>query len=209
MKIKICTPVLGKTLKEFLKNLDKVQEISDMVELRVDKIKNLSSQDLILIRKKTRKESILTGIKKELITKAFELGFDYVDVELSQISGSKLTLKDKARIILSFHDFEKTPGLKELTEMINNMRKFKTGVIKVATMVKNDEDLGNLFRLILAKKKEEKIIVVGIGGKGRLTRILGPILGSFLTFASTPFGKTASGQIDLNEMLNIYKTLNY
>ena len=40
-KIKICTPVIGKTLGEFLENLDRVQEISEMVELRVDGIKNL------------------------------------------------------------------------------------------------------------------------------------------------------------------------
>jgi len=47
-KIKICTPVIGKTLKEFLKNLDQVQEISEMVELRVDSL-NLTKKDLILI----------------------------------------------------------------------------------------------------------------------------------------------------------------
>ncbi len=38
-KIKICTPVVGKKLKEFLNNLDRVQAISDMVELRVDEIR--------------------------------------------------------------------------------------------------------------------------------------------------------------------------
>ena len=209
MKIKICVPVIGKTLNEFLKNLTQVQAIADMVELRVDEIKNLKKIDLQLIRKKTIKVAILTSKKTEIIIKALNLKFDYVDVDLSQISSLKLTNKEKNRIILSFHNFEKTPNMNELIVIVNNMRKFKTGVIKIATVVRNDEDLGNLFRLILAKKKRDNLIVVGMGRKGKITRVLGPILGSFLTFASTPFGKTAPGQIDLNKMQNIYKIINY
>lgn len=207
MKIKICTPVIGRTLDEFLKNLDRIQEVSDMVELRVDKIKNLKEKGLILIKKRTKKESILTGAKKELIKKALEFGFDFVDVELSLISCLELTKREKKRVILSFHDFEKTPNILELTAMVNNMRKFAVGVIKIATMVNNDNDLGNLFRLIMNKKKNEKMIIVGMGKKGKMTRILLPLLGSFLTFASTKFGTTAPGQIDIDKLKNIYKLI--
>src|SRR3989339_481550 len=140
MKIKICTPVIGKTLKEFLKNLEKVQGISEMVELRVNKIKDLSEQDLKLIRKKTIKKAIFTCRKKEIILKALDLGFDYVDVELGTIEkepafAKAMVSKGKTKIILSFHNFEKTPDIKKLTLIINRMRECNVEVLKIATMV--------------------------------------------------------------------------
>lgn len=205
--IKICTPVVGKTLSEFLKNLDKVQEISDMVELRVDQIKNLSVEDLNLIRKKTKKEAIFTCRNKEMILEGFKLGFNFVDIDLALIKDLELSKSLRSRTILSFHNYKKTPNMKELSEVVNNMRKFKVEIIKIAMMVCNDNDLGDLFRLILGKRKNENIIVVGMGERGRLTRTLGPLLGSFLTFASTKYGESAPGQIDINEMKNIYKLL--
>lgn len=209
MKIKICTPVIGKTLKEFLNNLDQVQEISDMVELRVDEIKDLSKNDLQLMRKRTKKEAIFTSRKKEIILKALDLGFDFVDIELSLISDLNLTKQEKTKIILSFHDFEKTPNIQKLTSIVGHMRECNIGVIKIATTINDDQDIKNLFQILLGKKKNEKIIVIGMGEKGRVTRILGPILGSFLTFASTKYGKSAPSQIDINKMKKIYEILNF
>lgn len=213
-KIKICTPVIGRTLKEFLKNLDQIQEVSDMVELRVDKIKNLKEQDLKLIRKKTKKEAIFTSRKKKIILKALDLGFDYVDVGLGTIEKgpafAKATAgKGRTKIILSFHDFKKTSNIQELTMIVNRMRECNVEVLKIATMVNDNQDVKNLLQILLNKKKDEKMIVIGMGEKGKIVRILGPLLGSFLTFASTQFGKTASGQIDIKKMQNIYKLLNY
>jgi len=207
-KIKICTPVMGKTLEEFLKNLDQVQEVSEMVELRVDKIKNLSKKDLILIRKRTKKEVIFTSRQREIILKALNLGFNYVDVELSLISELNLPKRGKNKIILSFHDFEKTPNIQDLTTIVSRMRKCNVGISKIATVVNNDQDIKNLLLILLNKKKDEKIIVVGMGEKGKITRILGPLLGSFLTFASTPFGKTAQGQINITKLKKIYQLIN-
>jgi len=207
-KIKICTPVMGKTLNEFLKKLDKVQEVSSMVELRVDGM-NLTKKDLLLIRKKVKKEAILTSRNKENILMALDLGFDLIDIDLSMISGLDLSEKMKKKIILSFHDFEKTPEVNRLKLLVDQMKKFNTGIIKIATVVKSDRDIKNLFQILINKKENEKMIIIGIGKKGQITRIFGPLLGSFLTFASTKFGVSAPGQIDIEKMKNIYKLLNY
>lgn len=207
-KIKICAPVIGKNLEEFLKNLDQVQEVSDMVELRVDKIKNLSEKNLTLIRKKTKKEAIFTSRQKEVILKALNLGFDYVDIDLSLISKLNLSKRDKNKIILSFHDFEKTPNIQDLTTMVSRMRKYNVEILKIAVMVNNNQDVKNLLHVLLNKKKDEKMIMVGMGEKGKIIRILGPLLGSFLTFASTSFGKTAQGQINIAKLKKIYQLIN-
>ena len=207
-KIKICAPVIGKTLREFLKNLDQVQEVSEMVELRVDHIKNVSENDLQLIRKKTIKEAMFTSRNKKMILQALELGFDYVDVDFSLIKELKLSKFKKTKIIISFHDYKKTPNIQKLTLTINRMRECNVGIIKIATMVNSNQDIKNLFQILLNKKKNEKIIVVGMGEKGKITRILGPLLGSFLTFASTQYGETAPGQIDIMKLKKIYKLIN-
>ncbi len=206
-KIKICTPVIGKTLEEFLENLEKVQAISDMVELRVDQIKNLSDSDLQLIRKKTKKEAIFTSRKKEIILKALDLEFDYIDIELSLISNIDLSKQKNNKIILSFHDFKKTPNIEELTILIDRMRKYNIEVLKIATTVNNDQDVNDLFKTLLNKKNDEKMIIVGMGKEGKITRVLGPLLGSFLTFASTKYGESAQGQINIVELKKIYKLL--
>lgn len=203
-KIKICAPVIGKTLKEFLKNLDQVQEVSDMVELRADKIKNLSEKDLQLIRRKTKKEAIFTCREKEIILKVLDLGFDYVDIGLSLISNLDLPKKRKTKIILSFHDFKKTPSLILLKKIKKEMKQFQPDVMKFATMIDSDVDIKNLLRLLLSKDNNEKMIVIGMGEKGKITRILGPLLGSFLTYASTSFGKSAPGQLEVAELKKIY-----
>ena len=207
MKIKICTPVVGKTLNEFLKNLDQVQKVSEMVELRVDSL-NLTKKDLILISKRIRKESILTSRNKEIITNSLNFGFDFIDVDLSMINDLKLSKKDRSKIILSFHDHKKTPRIKRLKLLVDQMRKFGAGVIKIATVVNDDQDIKNLFQILLDKKENEKMIIIGMGKRGQILRVFSPLLGSFLTFSSTKFGKSASGQIDINKMKNIYKLLN-
>ena len=206
-KIKICTPVIGKTLNEFLKNLEQIQEISEMVELKVDNIRNLSEKNLQLIRKKTVKEVILTSRKKEIILKALNLGFDFIDIDLSLIKDFNLPKKIKSNIIISFHDFKKTPDVNKLEEILNKIREFKQEIIKIATMVNNKQDVSNLFKLLLNKKVDEKIIIVGMGKKGRVTRIFGPLFGSFLTFAKTKYGLSEQGQIDITKLKNIYKLI--
>lgn len=206
-KIKICTPVIGKTLNEFLKNLDQVQEVSEMVELRVDDL-NLTKKDLILISKRIRKETILTSRNKEIITNSLNLGFNFIDVDLSIISDLKLSRIERSKIIISFHDHKKTPGIKRLKLLVGQMRKFGAGVIKIATVVNDDQDIKNLFQILFDKKEDEKMIVIGMGKRGQIIRVFSPLLGSFLTFSSTKFGKSAPGQIDINKMKNIYKLLN-
>ena len=178
-----------------------------MIELRVDKIKNLSENDLQLIRKKTIKEAIFTSRRKEIILKALDLGFDYVDVDLSLISKIKLPKELKTKIIISFHDYKKTPNIQELTLTINRMRECNVEILKIATMVNKTQDINNLFKTLLSKKQDEKMIVIGMGKKGQIIRVLGPFLGSFLTFASTQYGESAPGQIELEKIKNLYKLL--
>lgn len=209
-KIKICSVVVGSSLKEFLVNLDRVQEDTEMVELRVDLIKNLSPEDLILIREKTKKESIVTSRTNEIFQKALELKFDLVDVDLDSVVRKEIVIPKNiwSKIIISFHNFKKTPDESKLLEIIKKINKFKPNIIKIATMVNNEEDSLRLLKLIIDFPVDKKKIIIGMGIKGRTTRIVGPLLGNFLTYASTNYGQSADGQLKINELRKIYKLID-
>lgn len=206
-KIKICTPVIGKDLKEFLKNLDQVQAVSDFIELRVDKIKDLTEKDLLLIRKKTKKEAILTCRNKKIFFDTIGLKFNYIDIDLDTIEKEKIILPKKlnTKFIISFHDFKKTPSDEFLRKLILKIKKHQPDIIKIATMVREEKDNLKLLRLILDNRlKSNKKIIIGMGEKGQITRILGPFLGSSLTYAAVDGMKTAAGQLEINQLKKIY-----
>lgn len=218
--IKICAVVIGKNLDQFLYNLENVQKIVDFVELRVDTIKNLKLDDIVLIRKKTKKTSIFTcRIKNEggefvsdekehlkIIKKAFDLNFDFFDIEYSSFIDKKIIIPEdkKNKIIVSYHNFLKTPSLKELQKLVFLMKNYGK-IIKIATFVKNSFDNLKLFNLMINKKKDEKRIIIGMGKKGKITRIFGPFLGNYFTYGSTKFGASAPGQIDIISLKKIYE----
>jgi len=221
MKIKICTPVIGNNLNQFLENLGKTQEISDFVELRVDYIQDLSLDDIELIREKTKVQSIFTCRKKaeggkfhfdermrvKILQKAIDLVFDHIDIELSTIRDHEFKRNPKTKLIVSYHNFAETPSYWDMQSIIYEMNSFKPDILKIATMMKEEYESTKIYRLLTNKPHTEERIVVGMGEKGRMTRILGPLLGSYLTYASTPYGESAPGQIDINKLKEIYKLI--
>jgi len=221
-KIKICTVVTGRNLDEFLKNLKAVQRVSDCIELRADYIENLKFEDLDIIKKNAIKESIFTcRSKKEgglfigsrielmkIINKAINLDFNYVDVEISKLKFiDKSKCRKNVKIIGSYHNFDKTPTLRLLNAIVKKIASYSfVNIVKIATMVNNENDVINLTTIIIQKKRSQDLIVLGMGEKGKITRIISPLLGGYLTFASFS-KKTAKGQIELKELQKIYKEI--
>jgi 3-dehydroquinate dehydratase-1 len=209
-KIKICSVVVGSNLKGFLSNLDKVQEISEMVELRIDQIKNLTERDLKIIQERTKKNAILTCRTKNILLKALDLGFDYIDIDLDSVEKDNIIFpkNSKTKIIISFHDFQKTPSEEFLYKLISKMNEYHPNIIKIATLITKHSDNIKLLRLVLDNRITKNKIIIGMGKQGKITRILGPILGNYLTYASTDWGKSAQGQIDIIKLKKIYKLIN-
>ena len=75
-------------------------------------------------------------------------------------------------------------------------------VVKIATNVVNDNDNIELIKLLINKDKD--VIILGMGEKGKIIRIISPLLGGYLTFASVDNNISASGQISLNDLIQIY-----
>ncbi|MCX8034215.1 MAG: type I 3-dehydroquinate dehydratase, partial [Thermodesulfovibrio sp.] len=67
------------------------------------------------------------------------------------------------------------------------------------------DDLETLL-LFTLKHKNDKIVTIGMGEKGIPSRIINPVFGSLITYASLKT-KSAPGQLLLSDMINIFRTL--
>jgi 3-dehydroquinate dehydratase-1 len=125
---------------------------------------------------------------------------DALDVELdSRIRGAVVRAAREAgrTVVLSHHDFRTTPSASRLDEVVRRGTKAGADVVKIATFVRGPADVQRLTRL-LARHRESPLVVIGMGARGRSTRVLFPALGSLFTFASLD-KKTAPGQLGLAE----------
>ena len=222
MRIKICTPVVGKTLDEFLDNLKKTENVSDFVELRVDYIENLKPEDIGIMYEAKNKEAIFTCRPKNeggrfagseigrigILNTVNDIDFEYIDIELETLKKNKIERNPKTKLIISYHNFQETPSYWDMQSIIYEMNKFQPDVIKIAAMLKEEYETTKIYRLLTNKPHNEERIVIGMGEKGKMTRVLGPLLGSYLTYASTEWGESAPGQMTIEEMENIYHTLS-
>jgi 3-dehydroquinate dehydratase-1 len=84
-------------------------------------------------------------------------------------------------IVVSAHDFEKTPSLARLQALARAAWAFPNAIPKVAAMIRRDADEARLRRL-LAWAAGRPLCVIGMGPGRRQTRVEYPVLGSALTY---------------------------
>lgn len=216
----LCAVVIGKTLSNFLLQLEKAQAMADLVELRVDYLENINSRMLHDIAKQVQKKVILccrakrdngnfTGTLKaqnQILQIGNDLEFDYLDVDLA-IANKIIIQRKKAKKIISYHNFQNTPSLVTLVNIAHKMRAFAPDILKFSVMINQSDDVNILFRFLLSKRPSENIIALGMGKQGKITRLLTPLLGGYLTFASVDASSSAPGQIDIKTMQDFYHQL--
>jgi 3-dehydroquinate dehydratase-1 len=189
----------------WLDALEKTELNPVRVEELVRRWKKLTKKKLVIVCKdqvENGRFSRIPAEKVELLAAAARAGADYIDIGLH--TGKKwietlVKKKKKAKLILSFHDFEKTPSVARLKSLAERMKELGADNIKIATFSNTLEDTQQLIELALQLKKEKKKhIILGMGEKGMVTRILGQKLGNELHFVSLG-SKTAAGQLTLEQ----------
>lgn len=219
-KIKICTVITGDNLSVFLTNLTAIQREANFIELRVDYIKNLKLSDINIIAQNTYREAIFTcrhqneggkyqgdrNSQLEIIKQAINLDFNYIDLDLEILKSRKIN-RGNCQLIVSYHDFLSTPSFGKLKEILEQMRETQADVFKIVSMVNKETDNLTLFKLLLDKKVNEKLVISGMGKKGKISRIFSPFLGAYLTFASSSLTSSAPGQISLLRLKEIYQLI--
>lgn len=136
-----------------------------------------------------------------------DAGMEVIDIEAFEGPGqvNEEAIRDfvayaheyNSHVLLSSHDFEKTPDLQEMLTRFFVMQDLDADIMKLAVMPNSDEDVMNLLEAaVFMRDGYGKIpfVVIGMGELGINTRICGGQFGSAITFAA---GKNASapGQI--------------
>lgn len=113
--------------------------------------------------------------------------------ELAKVRGVKL--------VLSFHDFDKTPGPAFLNECFLTAQRLGGDVAKVAVMPHSMDDVLALLTATLLASRTLKIPVVSMamGGFGAVTRMCGWSFGSAMTFAVGQ-NSSAPGQMPIEDI---------
>jgi len=224
--MKICVPIREKNQAEVQKRLQEVhQSDADFAEIWLDSIADLDLKSLlsgirpkvVAVCKKSNDQGQFKGSYKvmaELLEEACRLGAEYIDVPLKmpseQIKSLQLKVKNfDSEVILSHHDFKKTPSLADLLKLAEKMAKLKPDVIKISTLATSDADAMNI--ITLAKMLEQQgisHILIGMGERGKLTRILTPTLGGEMMFAVLDKNQsTAPGQMTVKELKEAWTLL--
>ena len=130
-----------------------------------------------------------------------------LDVEYNTLRKNKslhqYLKRTRVNILISWHDFSKTPSEKTLRSMAKKMSRFSKN-IKIVTTARAINDTLRILKLYKGISHRSNLIAFAMGDYGRMSRILCTRLGSPFTYVS--LGKpVAPGQFSLDEMASIFK----
>ncbi|MFZ0185261.1 MAG: type I 3-dehydroquinate dehydratase [Nitrosotalea sp.] len=219
MSTKVCVTIAESNPRKIVKEMKKALADSDYVEIRLDFLKPNQIPFCLSLSKKYLNRCICTvrptteggkfqGTEKERISILKLISeFDpyLLDVEYNTLrknQGLQKYLKStRTNILVSWHDFVKTPKEQTLRVMLQRMSKFSNNV-KIVTTAKTIGDTISILSLYKNHAKKIKLVCFAMGDYGRMSRILCTKLGSPYTYVSQ--GKpVAPGQFSLKEMKSI------
>ena len=223
MRERICVSIGAKTIKELSSSIKKALDLSDFLEIRFDFLEQSDLSSAIKITNLVKSRSVFTlrPLKQrgkfrgneieriEILKKLYDVHPMLLDVEYDTIiNNTSLNnyLQNKSNVLISWHNFFRTPSDEYLEKKINDMKKFSDN-IKVVTMAKNVNDSFRLLNLY-EKFNNSNLITFAMGDYGIISRILCTIYGkSPFTYASLE--KTiAPGQLSVIEMRRIYERIS-
>jgi len=161
-----CVSITASTAEAAAAEIEQArQQKADIVELRLDFLDDGEDWEPIVRNKEIdmivtnraeweggkSKESEDARLKK--LCRADQLGAELIDVELKAASAFKeiRTSPGSAKLILSHHDFEKTPSQDELSKLHGDMLQAGADVCKIAVTANDISDCIPVFELLLGK----------------------------------------------------------
>ncbi len=195
----LCGCVGEKTTKNCLKQIKKArQDGADLIELRLDLLENKDDLEQMISASLLPIIATNRNGDQKLLLRAIEAGAKYIDMDIKEVNREvlKLARRKKCRIILSYHNFKKTPSVKELLNIAQRLRK-DADIIKIVTSAKSLED--NQAVLSLYQKTDYPLLAFAMGKIGQPTRISCLAHRALWTYCSIGKNAIASGQISLEQ----------
>ena len=236
-KPKICVPIVGITKEDILNQARDLENVEvDIVEWRVDwfewglqleKVKDV----LVDLRKELKELPLLFTFRtsKEGGEKSIE-SKEYVNLNKSVASTGLVDLLDveaftgdsyvkeiiksahesNVKVIVSNHDFEKTPSKGDIISRLIKMQDLGADIPKIAVMPKCKLDVLELLEATVIMSEQyatRPIITMSMSGQGTISRLCGEVFGSCLTFGVVS-KSSAPGQINVEELNKVLNIIN-
>ncbi len=113
------------------------------------------------------------------------------------------------KLVLSFHNFSCTPGLETLAARFQRAEQLGADVAKVAVMPRDLDDVLTLLSATRQASQQLRIPLISMSmgpPYGAMTRLLGWVFGSSLTFA-VGANSSAPGQVPIEDMKTVLAIL--
>ncbi len=215
--MRIAVPITASSMDTALRDMDKAAKAADILELRIDYMQTPNLEKLLghnntpkIVTNRTHYEGGKFIGEEEariaLLQKAADLGAEYVDIEYNWFSKLRL---GPTKLIVSYHDFNITPNDSSLQQICHKIDEKSPYIIKIATKANSHNDGRRMLNLIShAREANKNIIGICMGEYGVITRVYGPALGSYLTFAALDReSASAPGQLTVEELRQIWRIM--
>jgi 3-dehydroquinate dehydratase I len=220
-KMDLCVCLTEKNLDACLEVIKQID--SNLIEHRIDYMEKIEGLEKIYSDDKKfiatcRNKSCggkFKGKEEEridILLNAIDCGVKIVDIEVETNKELIEKVKNKAKeknvkVIISMHDFEKTPSSHELKKILKKEKELGADIGKIVSKANSLEDSHNLLSLILeAKKLNFPLISFGMGEKAKFSRIMSLFYGAPFTFVSYNEA-SAPGQLSLKEAKKLIEVL--
>lgn len=206
-----------------MRALNKANQLADLIELRLDYLSRPNLEEfwpkakkpLIITNRLSQEGGQFRGGEEERIgflKKAIDLGAPFIDIELVSVKDHIYELlhhRKQTSIILSFHNFARTNSLSELRLLLKKMMALGADISKIVTFAQSWVDNLQILNLIpYARQRKQKIVTFCMGEKGKISRLLSPLLGAEWTYVALETNKkSAPGQLTIKELKEIWRKL--
>ncbi|GAA5818493.1 MAG: type I 3-dehydroquinate dehydratase [Methanobrevibacter sp. CfCl-M3] len=207
---KIAIPIFKKNKEEILRiSTEYIEKGADILELRIDGISNPDPKmvkdiiqeinfPIIATNRLKVEGGYFNGSEEDRITilRAAADVCEYVDVELqTELEYINSITETGVKTIISYHDFEKTPSLNEMFDLVEEELKIGD-IAKIAVTSNTLEDTIDVLAVL---SKFDNTIAISMGELGSYTRIIASKFKAPITFAASD-DVTAPGQLDFETM---------
>ncbi len=138
---------------------------------------------------------------------------DIVDIEIGTVEPARSQFietvkKAGAQLMLSHHDFQKTPPEAELNEFFAQAAGLKADFTKLAVFAQTGQDAARLMVYLEAMRQsgQKRITAFSMGPHGIVTRVSAALHGSLFTYGYI-HASAAPGQLSVGDLLRITSQL--
>ena len=210
-----CATIPARSPRTMLSALRRALDSSEFAELRLDFLRPADVPEALELATPYLHRCVCTlrpvseggsfeGRESERIS-VLKLAAEYspmlLDVEMGTMRSSaplrSYLRRTGTRILVSWHDFEKTPPAGSLRRRLAAMSRY-SDIVKIVTMARGVHDSSRVLALYASAGRTE-LVAFCMGDHGQASRVLCMCLGSPFTYVST--GRPAApGQLSLERM---------